>query len=105
MVFVQSGSGIWLKSRLPGLLSDCSPRLCATSQYAFSKGMLGCFSKTDRMSGTILERCLLLSVPLLSMTHNRRIRLEVVAPDSAPHVPSVVATFPPADWHERETFD
>ncbi|MEP9362384.1 NADH-quinone oxidoreductase subunit C [Nocardioides sp. CN2-186] len=42
---------------------------------------------------------------LLSMTHNRRIRVEVTAPDADPHVPSVVATYPTADWHERETFD
>nr|WP_232524729.1 NADH-quinone oxidoreductase subunit C [Nocardioides mangrovicus] len=42
---------------------------------------------------------------LLSMTHNRRIRVEVAAPDADPHVPSVVATYPTADWHERETFD
>nr|WP_246378210.1 NADH-quinone oxidoreductase subunit C [Nocardioides ginsengisegetis] len=42
---------------------------------------------------------------LLSMTHNRRIRLEVSAPDADPHIPSVVATYPTADWHERETFD
>jgi NADH-quinone oxidoreductase subunit C len=42
---------------------------------------------------------------LLSMTHNRRIRVEVTMPDADPHVPSVVATYPTADWHERETFD
>ena len=42
---------------------------------------------------------------LLSMTHNRRIRLEVTAPDGDPHIPSVVATYPTADWHERETYD
>jgi NADH-quinone oxidoreductase subunit C len=42
---------------------------------------------------------------LLSMTHNRRIRLEVTAPDADPHIPSIVATYPTADWHERETFD
>ncbi|QNN51279.1 NADH-quinone oxidoreductase subunit C [Nocardioides mesophilus] len=42
---------------------------------------------------------------LLSMTHNRRIRLEVVCPDADPHVPSVVAVYPTADWHERETWD
>lgn len=45
------------------------------------------------------------AVYLLSMTHNRRIRLEVVAPDTDPHVPSVVPTYPTADWHERETYD
>jgi NADH-quinone oxidoreductase subunit C len=42
---------------------------------------------------------------LLSMTHNRRIRVEVTAPDADPHVPSIVETYPTADWHERETFD
>jgi NADH-quinone oxidoreductase subunit C len=42
---------------------------------------------------------------LQSMTHNRRIRLEVSAPDGDPHIPSVVATYPTADWHERETYD
>jgi NADH-quinone oxidoreductase subunit C len=42
---------------------------------------------------------------LLSMTHNRRIRLEVTAPDADPHIPSIVATYPTNDWHERETFD
>lgn len=42
---------------------------------------------------------------LQSMTHNRRIRLEVTAPDSDPHLPSVTPTYPTADWHERETYD
>ncbi|MFN8190225.1 MAG: NADH-quinone oxidoreductase subunit C [Nocardioidaceae bacterium] len=42
---------------------------------------------------------------LLSMTHNRRVRLEVSCPDSDPHIPSVVDTYPTNDWHERETWD
>ncbi|MDQ3166663.1 MAG: NADH-quinone oxidoreductase subunit C [Actinomycetota bacterium] len=42
---------------------------------------------------------------LVSMTHNRRIRLEVAVPDADPHLPSVVAVYPTADWHERETYD
>ena len=42
---------------------------------------------------------------LLSMTHNRRIRLEVTCPDADPHVPSLVAVYPTADWHEREAYD
>ncbi len=42
---------------------------------------------------------------LLSMTHNRRIRLEVTCPDADPHIPSVVETYPTNDWHERETYD
>ena len=42
---------------------------------------------------------------LLSMTHNRRIRLEVTCPDADPHIPSLVSIYPTNDWHERETFD
>ncbi|MBX7474502.1 NADH-quinone oxidoreductase subunit C [Streptomyces sp. MAG02] len=57
---------------------------------------------------------------LLSMTHNRRIRLEVALADpgqedvartgcsdvdSLPHVPSVVSVYPHADWQEREAWD
>ena len=42
---------------------------------------------------------------LLSMTHNRRIRVEVTCPDADPHIPSVVAVYPTNDWHERETYD
>jgi NADH-quinone oxidoreductase subunit C len=40
-----------------------------------------------------------------SITHNRLIRLEVSAPDSDPHVPSIVSVYPTNDWHERETYD
>ncbi|MGX1883616.1 NADH-quinone oxidoreductase subunit C [Streptomyces sp. NPDC055287] len=42
---------------------------------------------------------------LRSITHGRLIRLEVSAPDSDPHVPSLVAVYPTNDWHERETYD
>ena len=43
--------------------------------------------------------------PFLSITHNRRIRVEVTAPDSDPHIPSIVSVYPANDWHERETWD
>lgn len=43
--------------------------------------------------------------PLISITHNRRIRLEVAAPDADPHIPSLYAVYPTTDWHERETYD
>lgn len=43
--------------------------------------------------------------PLQSITHNRRVRLEVAAPDSDPHIPSLYAVYPTNDWHERETYD
>ncbi|MFZ2527310.1 MAG: NADH-quinone oxidoreductase subunit C [Rhodococcus sp. (in: high G+C Gram-positive bacteria)] len=42
---------------------------------------------------------------LMSITHNRRIRLEVSVPDADPHIPSLYAVYPTVDWHERETFD
>ena len=43
--------------------------------------------------------------PLQSITHNRRVRLEVAVSDSDPHIPSVVSVYPMNNWHERETWD
>ncbi|MFV0458086.1 MAG: NADH-quinone oxidoreductase subunit C [Actinomycetales bacterium] len=43
--------------------------------------------------------------PFLSITHNRRLRLEVVCPDTDPHIPSIVPVYPSNDWHEREAWD
>lgn len=42
---------------------------------------------------------------VLSITHNRRIRLEVTCPDADPHIPSIVDTYPMTNYHERETWD
>ena len=43
--------------------------------------------------------------PFMSVTHNRRIRVEVTCPDPDPHIPSITSLYPGNDWHERETFD
>ena len=43
--------------------------------------------------------------PLMSITFNRRIQLEVAAPDADPHIPSLFTVYPTTDWHERETYD
>ncbi|AQA01284.1 NADH-quinone oxidoreductase subunit C [Mycobacterium sp. MS1601] len=43
--------------------------------------------------------------PLMSITHNRRLQLEVACPDADPHVPSLFSVYPTVDWHERETYD
>jgi NADH-quinone oxidoreductase subunit C len=51
------------------------------------------------------ERELHAVYPLMSITHNRRIRVEVAAPDADPHVPSLYSVYPTTDWHERETYD
>jgi NADH-quinone oxidoreductase subunit C len=42
---------------------------------------------------------------LTSMTYRRRLRLEVAVTAEDPHVPSVTALYPTADWQERETYD
>jgi NADH-quinone oxidoreductase subunit C len=42
---------------------------------------------------------------LISISRNRRLRLEVCVPDADPHLPSLVAVYPTCDWHERETWD
>jgi NADH-quinone oxidoreductase subunit C len=42
---------------------------------------------------------------LTSMTYRRRVRLEVAVTVEDPHVPSVTALWPTADWQERETWD
>ncbi|MGD2136758.1 MAG: NADH-quinone oxidoreductase subunit C [Gammaproteobacteria bacterium] len=43
---------------------------------------------------------------LLSISHNRRLRIRVYAPeDDLPVVPSVTAIWNSADWYEREAFD
>ena len=43
--------------------------------------------------------------PFLSITHNRRVRVEVSVPDADPRIPSIVELYPSNDWHERETWD
>ena len=43
--------------------------------------------------------------PFFSVTHNRRIRVEVTCPDLDSHIPSIVSVYPANDWHERETYD
>jgi NADH-quinone oxidoreductase subunit C len=43
--------------------------------------------------------------PFLSITHNRRVRVEVSVPDGDALIPSIIAVYPTNDWHERETWD
>ncbi|OZF30099.1 NADH-quinone oxidoreductase subunit C [Rhodococcus sp. 14-2483-1-1] len=42
---------------------------------------------------------------LVSITHGRRLRLEVAVPDADPHTPSLCGVYPTNDWHEREVYD
>ena len=43
--------------------------------------------------------------PFVSITNNRRVLLEVVAPDSNPHIPTITDIYPSNNWQERETYD
>jgi NADH-quinone oxidoreductase subunit C len=40
-----------------------------------------------------------------SITHNRRLRVEVSVPDADPRIPSLTGLYPTCNWHERETWD
>ena len=42
---------------------------------------------------------------LVSITHGRRLRLEVAVPDADSHTPSLCGVYPTNDWHEREVYD
>ncbi|MDA2988023.1 MAG: NADH-quinone oxidoreductase subunit C [Actinomycetota bacterium] len=71
----------------------------AALRFEMCMGVNGVHYPDDK--GRELHAC----YPFLSITHNRRIRVEVTAPDSDPHIPSIVGVYPSNDWHERETWD
>ena len=52
-----------------------------------------------------IGRELVAAYPLLSITNNRRVRLEVSVSDADAHIPSLVEVWAGNNWHERETFD
>jgi NADH-quinone oxidoreductase subunit C len=64
--------------------------------------LLSCVSGVDYL-GT--ERRLHVVYHFTSMTYRRRLRVEVAVTVEHPHVPSLVALYPTADWHERECWD
>ena len=70
-----------------------------TLRFEVCLGVNGAHYPTDK------DREMHCVYPLLSMTFNRRIRLEVSVPDANPHVPSLVELWAGNNWHERETFD
>jgi NADH-quinone oxidoreductase subunit C len=76
----------------------------------FSRGVegqaMGRFSWADRPRDAGMPRRFAVVVQLLSLTHNRRLRLRVFCEDDAlPMVPSLTGLWPVANWFERETFD
>ena len=78
----------------------------------FSRGVegeaMGRFDWADRPRGASLDqpRRFAAVIHLLSIEHNRRLRLRVFcADDSLPLVPSLTGIWPGANWFEREAFD
>ncbi|KRF16670.1 NADH dehydrogenase [Nocardioides sp. Soil797] len=85
----------------PGNLVEAAQKLRddPTLRFELASGVSGVHYPDDH------DRELHAVYHLLSMTWNRRIRLEVAVPDGNPHIPSLVAIYPTLDWHERETWD
>ncbi len=80
------------------------------SSEGFSRGVEGQgpgrFSWESRPRGRGPERRFAAVAHLLSITHNKRLRLRCFALDnSLPVVPSLTNVFPVANWFEREAFD
>ena len=80
------------------------------TREGFSRGVEGLgpgrFDWANRPSGQGLERRFAVVAHLLSVRHNRRLRLRCFAADNdLPIVPSLTALYPVADWFEREAFD
>ncbi len=80
------------------------------SSEGFSRGVEGAgpgrFRWEDRPRGNGPERRFATVVHLLSVRHNRRLRIRCFATDnSLPVVPSLVEVWPGLNWFEREAFD
>ena len=80
------------------------------SSEGFSRGVEGSgpgrFDWENRPRGRGPDRRFAAVAHLLSVQHNRRLRLRCFAMDnSLPVVPSLVELFPVANWFEREAFD
>jgi NADH-quinone oxidoreductase subunit C len=76
----------------------------------FSRGVegqaMGRFSWAERPRDASMPRRFAAVVHLLSLTHNRRLRVRVFCEDDAlPVVPSLTGLWPVANWFEREAFD
>jgi len=80
------------------------------SAEGFSRGVEGegpgRFRWSDRPHPPHLPRRFAVVVHLLSITHNRRIRMRgFCADDEVPSIPSLIGLWAGVDWFEREAFD
>ena len=71
-------------------------------QPDLSFGFLSFVTATDRPGS---DPRFWVTYQLRSLEHAHFLRVGVGVPEADPHVPSVTALFPTADWHERETYD
>lgn len=76
----------------------------------FSRGVdalgPGRFAWADRPEAEVVENRFAVVVHLLSLKHNRRLRLKCFAPNEAmPVIPSLIDVWNSANWYEREVFD
>ncbi len=82
----------------------------AATQAGFSRGVDGLgpgrFSWSERPEAGAIEQRFAVVIHLLSVQHNRRLRMRCFAPDDGlPIVPSLVDVWNSANWYEREAFD
>lgn len=81
------------------------------SSEGFSRGVEGGhgpgrFAWADRPLGNDPQRRFAAVAHLLSLRHNRRLRIRCHAPDDGlPVVPSLIEVWPAVNWFEREAFD
>jgi NADH-quinone oxidoreductase subunit C len=80
-------------------LVDVAQILRDKLKFEMCMGVSGVHYPTDK------NRELHAVYPLLSITNNQRVRLEVSVSDLDPHIPSLVEVWAGNNWHERETFD
>ncbi len=76
----------------------------------FSRGVdalgPGRFNWSERPEAERVENRFAVVVQLLSLKHNRRLRLKCFAPNEAmPVIPSLIEVWNSANWYEREVFD
>jgi len=76
------------------------------TRTGFSRGVLGRTGDAARLSTEVPAKRFAVVYHLLSLRHNRRLRLRVYCDGGEPPmIDSVVDVWPGANWYEREAFD
>ncbi|WP_024851440.1 NADH-quinone oxidoreductase subunit C [Hydrogenovibrio kuenenii] len=84
---------------------DANWETLAAPNKGFSRGVFD-FDEDESSQDQFMERRFAVVYHLLSVEHNRRVRVKVFPEDTQmPIVESVVSVWKAADWFEREAFD